>query len=113
MTSIHQMRWVKSYRADPLARVIADRHYNRQRVGSKQFVPPGSCCVLLEREQKAFWVTSAPKAEYVQHDWAGAGYAARSARRTPEVPLSWCGRRSLQVATTLENLPNWGSDGGE
>lgn len=66
------MRWVKSYRADPLARVIADRHYNRQKVGSKQFVPPGSCCVLLEREQKAFWVTSAPKAEYVKHDWAGA-----------------------------------------
>jgi hypothetical protein len=66
------MRWVVSNRADPLARVIADRHYNRQSVGSKQFVPPGSCCVLLEREQKAFWVTSAPMAEYVKHEWAGA-----------------------------------------
>lgn len=66
------IRWVNSFRADPIARQIADRHYNRQSVGSKQFVPPGSCCVLLERTGRAFWVTSAPKAEYVQHDWAGA-----------------------------------------
>jgi hypothetical protein len=66
------MRWVVSNRADPIARVIADQHYNRQSIGSPQFVPPGSCCVLLEQFGKAFWVTSAPKAEYVQHAWAGA-----------------------------------------
>ena len=66
------MRWVKSHRADPRARVLADRHYNRQKVGSPQFVPPGRCCVLLERHEKAFWVTSWPFAEYVKHAWAGA-----------------------------------------
>lgn len=66
------MKWVESNRADPLARLIADRHYNRQKVGSPQFVPPGRCCVLLEQEGRAFWVTSWPFAEYVKHEWAGA-----------------------------------------
>lgn len=66
------MRWVVSNRADPIARVIADRHYNRQKIGSPQFVPPGRCCVLLEQAGKAFWVTSWPFAEYVKHEWAGA-----------------------------------------
>lgn len=66
------MRWVQSNRADPVARKIADRHYNRQKIGSPQFVPPGRCCVLLEQTGKAFWVTSWPFAEYVKHAWAGA-----------------------------------------
>jgi len=59
-----------SDRADPLARVIADRHYNRQSVGAEQFVPPGRCLVLWM--PKAFWVTSWPYAEYVKHAWPGA-----------------------------------------
>ncbi len=65
-------RWRLSYRADPLGAAIADRHYNRQKIGAKQFVPPGSCLVLLTPEDSALWVTSWPKAEYVQHAWAGA-----------------------------------------
>jgi hypothetical protein len=66
------MRWFRSWRADPVARQIANRHYNRQKPDSKQFVPPGSCLVLLEESRRALWVTSAPMAEYVQHAWAGA-----------------------------------------
>lgn len=66
------MRWVESNRADPIAREIADEHYNRQKVGSPQFVPPGRCCVFLEQTGGAFWVTSWPFAEYVKHEWAGA-----------------------------------------
>lgn len=66
------MRWIQSHRADPAARELADRHYNRQKIGSPQFVPPGRCCVLLEDQGRAFWVTSWPFAEYVKHDWAGA-----------------------------------------
>lgn len=62
--------WTLSNRADPAARDIADRHYNRQKVGSAQFVPPGRCLVL--RSPHALWVTSWPFAEYVQHEWAGA-----------------------------------------
>ena len=64
------MHWLLSDRAEPNARVIADRHYNRQKPGSAQFVPPGRCLVL--RMDGALWVTSWPFAEYVKHAWAGA-----------------------------------------
>lgn len=68
------MIWHISNRADPMAREIADRHYNRQKPGTPQFVPPGRCCVLYAETEtgKAFWVTSFPYAEYVKHQWAGA-----------------------------------------
>ena len=68
------MIWQPSHRADPLARALADRHYNRQTVGSPQFVPPGRCLVLYAETPtgRAFWVTSWPFAEYVRHAWAGA-----------------------------------------
>jgi hypothetical protein len=66
------MRWHLSWRADQAARVVADRHYNRQNVGAPQFVPPGRCLVLRTAESGALWVTSWPLAEYVQHRWAGA-----------------------------------------
>lgn len=68
------MIWSLSHRADPFARDIADRHYNRQKVGTPQFVPPGRCLVLKTETPsgRAFWVTSWPFAEYVKHAWAGA-----------------------------------------
>ncbi|BBI32463.1 hypothetical protein [Cohnella abietis] len=68
------MMWSLSNRADTKARLIADRHYNRQKIGSRQFVPPGRCLVLYTDNDKgrAFWVTSFPFAEYVKHEWAGA-----------------------------------------
>jgi hypothetical protein len=65
-------RWRLSHRADKAALPLADRHYNRQKVGSPQFVPPGRCVVLLTECQRALWVTSWPFAEYVRHAWAGA-----------------------------------------
>ena len=58
-------RWHMSNRADPAVRLLADRHYNRQKVGSPQFAPPGSCVVFLSDCGRAFWITSAPFAEYV------------------------------------------------
>jgi len=64
--------WRRSWRADPAARRIADRHYNRQKVGAAQFVPPGRCLVLLTHDRSALWVTSWPFAEFVKHRWAGA-----------------------------------------
>lgn len=68
------MLWQPSHRADPKARDLADRHYNRQKVGTSQFVPPGRCLVLYAETTagKAFWITSWPFAEYVKHAWAGA-----------------------------------------
>lgn len=63
--------WRISNRADPAARAVADRHYNRQKVGAAQFVPPGRCLVLTA-SGPCLWVTSWPFAEYVRHEWAGA-----------------------------------------
>lgn len=78
--------WILSDRADPVARKIADKHYNRQsrcihcggatRVcecyeGSANFAPPGRCLVL-RHPSPALWITSWPFAEYVKHAWAGA-----------------------------------------
>ena len=66
--------WRLAHRAHPRARQLADRHYNRQKIGADGFVPPGRCIVLLNEDEggKALWVTSWPFAEYVKHAWAGA-----------------------------------------
>lgn len=64
--------WRLSWRADPDTRAIADRHYNRQKIGAPQFVPPGRCLVLKTKDLSAAWITSWPIAAYVQHAWAGA-----------------------------------------
>jgi hypothetical protein len=64
--------WALSHRADERALPLADRHYNRQKVGSPQFVPPGRCVVLLTEDAGALWVTSWPFGEFVRHAWPGA-----------------------------------------
>ena len=64
--------WRLSWRADPVVRALADRHYNRQKVGAAQFVPPGRCLVMLTADKSALWVTSWPYPQYVRHAWAGA-----------------------------------------
>lgn len=70
------MHWRESWRADPTGRRIADNHYNRQKVGADQFVPPGRCVCLVIHDQHqreaALWVTSWPFGEYVKHAWPGA-----------------------------------------
>jgi hypothetical protein len=66
------MEWALSHRADARALPLADRHYNRQKPGTPQFVPPGRCVVLLTPDADALWVSSWPFAEYVKHAWAGA-----------------------------------------
>lgn len=67
-----EQRWCMSHRADPAARRLADRHYNRQKPGTPQFAPTGSCVVFVTDCGRAFWVSSFPKAEFVKHRWAGA-----------------------------------------
>jgi hypothetical protein len=51
---------------------LADRHYNRQSIGSPQYVPPGRCKCFVTTDGHAVWVTSWPIAEHVRHAWAGA-----------------------------------------
>lgn len=66
------MHWRLVNRATLAARLIADRHYSRQKPGTQQFVPPGRCVVLLTDAEDAYWVTSWPYPEYVKHAWPGA-----------------------------------------
>jgi hypothetical protein len=79
------MRWQLSDRADPVARAIADRHYNRQKVGSGQFVPPGRCVVLRTPAGDAFWITSWPFAEFVKHAWPGAWVCSAFRNESPHL----------------------------
>lgn len=78
------MTWHISNRADPRAAALADRHYSRQTIGARQFVPPGRCFVLVQ--DSAYWVTSWPFAQFVRHAWAGAWIC--SAFRNEGVGLS-------------------------
>lgn len=96
--------WRESFRADPRALPLADRHYNRQKVGSPQFVPPGRCYVLLAEDADALWVTSWPKAEYVKHAWAGAWVNSLFRREGGELLASELIR--LAVAHTRSMWPD-------
>jgi hypothetical protein len=68
------MIWTLSTRCREDSRAIADRHYNRQKIGAIGFVPPGRCLVLHAETGtgRALWVTSWPFTEYTKHEWAGA-----------------------------------------
>ena len=66
------MRWMQSHRFDRDALPLADRHYNRQKVGSPQFVPPGRCVVLKTPCLRALWTSSWQFPQYVRHAWPGA-----------------------------------------
>lgn len=103
MTTKHEPRqpWRWSYRADPRALPLADRHYNRQTIGAPQFVPPGRCVVYLTDAADALWVTSWPLPEYVQHAWAGA--MVNSLFRRESGPLA----SDLIVAATAATRAWW------
>jgi len=93
--------WLLSNRFDGRALPLADRHYNRRKVGSPQFVPPGRCLVLLTEDADALWVTSWPFAEYVRHAWAGA--MVNSLFRREGGPLA----SDLIVAATAATRAYW------
>ena len=98
--------WQLSHRADPKARELADRHYNRQKIGSPQFVPPGRCLVLYAEtpEGKAFWVTSWPFAKYVKHAWAGA-WVCSAFRNEGAAPASTLIRQAVMGSIGWFGVP--------
>ena len=77
--------WQLSDRADPAVVPLADRHYNRQKIGAPQFVPPGRCVVLRTPTADAFWVTSWPFAEWVRHAWPGAWVCSAFRNESPHL----------------------------
>lgn len=98
--------WQPSNRADPRAAAIADRHYNRQKIGAPQFVPPGRCMVL-RHDDDALWVTSWPFAEYVQHAWPGAWMNSCFRKEGVELkPSYWqTATNNLEAAAAEMSIP--------
>lgn len=41
------MNWYLTHKGDARARLLADKHYSRQKAGSPQFCPPGNNIVLI------------------------------------------------------------------
>lgn len=87
--------WNLSHRFDATAGALADRHYNRQKPGTPQFMPPGRCLVLLTPCVRALWGTSWPK--FVRHRWPGAWVC--SVFRTEGAEPASCLIRSAVAAT--------------
>lgn len=99
--------WEPSHRFDAEVRPLADRHYNRRKIGSPQFVPPGRCVVLKARCDDgtigAFWVTSWPYGEYVRHAWPGAWVCSAFRNERPDLWLS----SELITAAIAHTLTIW------
>ena len=66
------MRWKLSHRFDRRALPLANRHYNRRRPDSPQFVAPGRNIVLLSECERALWVSRVQLVDACRHAWAGA-----------------------------------------
>ena len=63
------MKWYLSHQADLRAVRLADRHYSRKKIGSRQFMPPGRQLVLLTDTADALWGTSWPHEDCVDRGW--------------------------------------------
>lgn len=62
-----RVNWFLTWRADPVCRMLADRHYSRKTIGAAQFAPPGRNVTLRTVAGDACWSTSWPLPEYVDH----------------------------------------------
>lgn len=100
------MKWRMSHRADPDCLPLADRHYNRQKVGSPQFVPPGRCVVL--KRPGAVWVTSWPYAEFVKHAWAGAWINSMFRNESAEIASVLICEAVAATRSVWPNVPTLG-----
>ena len=97
------MIWHVVDRGEERAVRLADRHYNRQKPGTPQFVPPGSCFVLLA--PGALWVTSWPQAEYVKHRWPGAWVNSLFRREGGDVVASELIRQAVAATRWFYGTP--------
>lgn len=62
--------WRVSDRYDPVLVGLADRHYNRQKPGTPQCIPPGTYVALIAADKRAGWITTWPR--YRLDEWRGA-----------------------------------------
>lgn len=102
------MIWRASHRFDKPARELADRHYSRQKPGSPQFMPAGSCRVLLAENKKAVFGLSFPKAEFVKHAWAGAWIVSIFRNENAGPLASAMIRDAMAIMQTFYSVPALG-----
>lgn len=79
-------QWMRTWRADPRAALLADRHYSRQAPGTDQFSPPGRVLVLVTPDYDALWVTSWPYAQFVNRQQYPDAWVCTLFRREPTCP---------------------------
>jgi hypothetical protein len=95
--------WQMSHRFDKAALPMADRHYNRQKPGTPQFVPPGRCIVLIA--DGALWVSSWPYAEFTKHEWSGAWINSCFRRETNPTLASVLIREAVAITRHIWGEP--------
>lgn len=66
------MIWRLSWRSDPRAVALFDRHYSRGTVGAPNVAGPGRPLVLLTDDSRALWVSLLQRPEAQKHRWPGA-----------------------------------------
>ncbi|HEY4112887.1 MAG TPA: hypothetical protein VGM17_02395 [Rhizomicrobium sp.] len=102
------MIWRPSHRFHTPARLLADRHYSRQKPGSPQFMPAGSCRVLVAANHKAVFGLSFPKPEFVKHAWAGAWIVSIFRNENAGPLASDMIREAMAILQTLYPVPALG-----
>lgn len=99
------MKWMRVGAADPLVRVMADRHYPRQKAGSRFFTPPGRKVVLSLPSRDAYWVSL--HQQHVDHAWPGAWVCSAFRNESPHLSSELV-REALQAT-----LAEWGEPPAE
>ncbi len=81
---------VRSTKWDQESRALADRHYSREKIGSRQFIPPGETVVL--RNPEGTWLFVWQKSKYRldnQTGWNCSIFRNESKRLSSEI-ISKC-----------------------
>lgn len=80
---------LRSTKWDQEARALADRHYSRQKIGARQFIPPGETVVL--RNPEGTWLFVWRKSKYrsdTQTGWNCSIFRNESKRLSSEIILA-------------------------
>lgn len=78
------MIWIRTWKADPRAAAIADRHYPKRKKGSRQFAPPARHVLpYIDRDAQALWVTIWPDYELTQHGLGDSWICSRFRNERP------------------------------
>lgn len=92
------MNWIVTHQYDSRGAKLADRHYNRQKKGSKKFSPPGRKLVLITEDGTATWVTLCPEAQYVHREYPDAWVCTIFRREeTCSIPASQLIREAIAI----------------